>query len=198
MNKVTTLRGCSSVVERSPPNQKVPGLSPARGIMLVGYGCTTHVVVPRRSDGTLNRGLVCVRMHLRSCADPKEPGWPSESLGVQKQADTQHACDFCKQKLAEVGTAGPLWRKTAAVRKPLILRDDPGSVQPRYSTNKQITYRPTFELIPFSPEDVSCSRLDVTILQLVLLRNATNNTNFHSRRNTQKQQSHKSELRTSC
>ena len=41
-------------------NQKVPGSSPARGFVLVGYGCTTHVVVPRRSDGTLNRGLVCV------------------------------------------------------------------------------------------------------------------------------------------
>ena len=75
------------MVERSPPNQKVQGLSPARSIVLVRYGCTIHVVVPRRSDGTLNQGLVCVRMHLRSCADLKEPGWPSESLGVRKQAD---------------------------------------------------------------------------------------------------------------
>merc|ERR1711954_231925 len=52
--------GCSSVVEPPPPNQKVPGSSPGPGIVQVGYGCTTHVVVPRRSDGTLNRGLVCV------------------------------------------------------------------------------------------------------------------------------------------
>ena len=76
---------------------------------------------PRLPRGTLNRGAVCVRMHLRTCADLKEPGWPSESLGVRKQADTQHACDFCKQKTAEVGTAGPMWRISAAVRKPLIL-----------------------------------------------------------------------------
>ena len=52
--------GCSSVVEPPPPNQKVPGSSPGPGIVQAGYGCTTHVVVPRRSDGTLNRGLVCV------------------------------------------------------------------------------------------------------------------------------------------
>ena len=80
-----------------------------------------HEVVPRLPRGTLNRGAVCVCMHLRPCADLKEPGWPSESLGVRKQADTQHACDFCKQKTAEVGTAGPMWRISAAVRKPLIL-----------------------------------------------------------------------------
>merc|ERR1712115_161148 len=43
-----------------PPNQKVQGSSPGPGIVQVGYGCTTNVVVPRRSDGTLNRGLVCV------------------------------------------------------------------------------------------------------------------------------------------
>ena len=73
-SKLKKKRECSSVVERSPPNQKVPGSSPARGIVLIGYGCTIHVVVPRRSDGTLNRGLVCVRMHLRSCVDQKEPG----------------------------------------------------------------------------------------------------------------------------
>merc|ERR1711879_817356 len=39
---------------------KVPGSIPGPGTVPVGYGCTTHVVVPRRSDGTLNRGLVCV------------------------------------------------------------------------------------------------------------------------------------------
>ena len=37
--------------------------------------------------GALNWGAVCVRMHLRSCMDVKEPGWPSESLGVQKHKD---------------------------------------------------------------------------------------------------------------
>ena len=46
------MRGCSSVVEPSPPNQNVPGLSPDPGIVQVDYGCTTHVVVPRRSDWT--------------------------------------------------------------------------------------------------------------------------------------------------
>ena len=56
------------------------------------------------------------------CTCPlKEPGCPNESLGVQKQADTQHSCDFCKQKTAEVGTAGPKRGISAAVRKPLIL-----------------------------------------------------------------------------
>ena len=64
-------RGSSAVVTCSPPNHKVPGSNPGPGIVLVGYGCTTHVVVPRRSDGTLNRGPVCVRMHLRSCLDQK-------------------------------------------------------------------------------------------------------------------------------
>ena len=29
---------------------------------------------PRLPRGTLNRGAVCVRMHLRSCMDLKEPG----------------------------------------------------------------------------------------------------------------------------
>ena len=41
----------------------------------------------RLPRGTFNRGAVCVRMHLRSCADLKEPGWPSESPGVRKQTD---------------------------------------------------------------------------------------------------------------
>ena len=55
------------------------------------YNCTlTLVVVPRLPRGKLNRGAVCVRMHLRSCTDVKEPGWPSESLGVQKQAYNTH------------------------------------------------------------------------------------------------------------
>ena len=46
--------------------------------------------IPCLPRGVLNRGAVCVRMHWRSCTDVKEPGWPSESLGVRKQADTQH------------------------------------------------------------------------------------------------------------
>ena len=45
------------------------------------------VTYPRLPRGTLNRGAVCVRMHLRSCTDVKEPGWPSESLVVQKHTD---------------------------------------------------------------------------------------------------------------
>ena len=115
-----------------------PGSIPGPGTVQPWLCVLLNVVMPRRSDGTLNRGPVCVRMHLRSCADPKEPGWPSESLGVQKQADTQHACDFCKQKLAEVGTAGPTWRLTAAVRNPLILRVILGVFSPgTKQTNKQ-------------------------------------------------------------
>ena len=34
------------------PTIKVPGLNPGQGIVLVGNGCTTHVVGPRCSDGT--------------------------------------------------------------------------------------------------------------------------------------------------
>ena len=39
-----------------------------------GYGCSTLVVVPRFPPRTLNRGTVCVTMHLRSCMDVREPG----------------------------------------------------------------------------------------------------------------------------
>ena len=52
-----------------------------------GYGCITLVVVPRLPRGTLNRGAVCVRMHLSACMNLKELGRPSQSLGVQKQTD---------------------------------------------------------------------------------------------------------------
>ena len=62
------------MVELSPAKKKAPGSNPGPGMVPLGYGCTTHVVVPRRSDGTLNRGPVCVRMHLRSYVDQKEPG----------------------------------------------------------------------------------------------------------------------------
>ena len=61
----------SSLVARRPVEIEVPGSNPA--------------VVFR--EGRKTRGAVCIRMHLRSCADLKEPGWPSESLGVQKQTD---------------------------------------------------------------------------------------------------------------
>ena len=64
-----------------------PGSIPGPGIVHLWFCVLLNEVTPRRSDGTLNRGLVCVRMHLRTCADLKEPGWPSESLGVQKQTD---------------------------------------------------------------------------------------------------------------
>ena len=58
------------MVERLPPNREVPGSNPGPGIVLVGYGCTTHVVVPRRSDGTLNRGLVCASTPNMDYKDP--------------------------------------------------------------------------------------------------------------------------------
>ena len=93
------------------------GFDPRPGHVQVWIGCTTLVVVPCLPQGTLNRGAVCVRMYLRSCADLKEPGWPSESVGVRKQEDTQHACNFCKQKLAKDETEGPMWRLKAAARK---------------------------------------------------------------------------------
>ena len=54
-------------------------------VCILGKG--TWALFPRLPRGALNRGAVCVRMHLRSCTDVKEPGWPSESLGVQKQTD---------------------------------------------------------------------------------------------------------------
>ena len=101
------------LIEYLTPNQKVPGSTMARaGIVLIGYGCTTHVVVLRLSDGTLNRGPVCVRMHLRICADLKEPGWPSKSLGVQyiqiwHTHKTQRKCKR-KQVLAKVIKMEPL------------------------------------------------------------------------------------------
>ena len=41
----------------------------------------------RLLQGMLNRGAVCVRMNVRSCTYLKEPGRPSESLGVQTQTD---------------------------------------------------------------------------------------------------------------
>ena len=39
----------------------------------------------------------------------------AKCVGVQKQADTQHAFDFCQQNLAKVRAAGPLWNSTIAV-----------------------------------------------------------------------------------
>ena len=63
-------RGCSSVVKRSPAKRKVLGSNPSPGMVLLGYGCTTLVVVPRRSDGTLNRGLVCARTPNMDYKDP--------------------------------------------------------------------------------------------------------------------------------
>ena len=56
-------------------------------IVHLWYCLLLNVVMPRRSDGTLNRGPLWVHMHLRTCVDQKEPGWPSESLGVQKHTD---------------------------------------------------------------------------------------------------------------
>ena len=56
---------------------------------------------PRRrpSDETLNRGPVCLHMHLRSCTDLKEPGWPSKSLGVRKHTDTAHTRELKSEVL---------------------------------------------------------------------------------------------------
>ena len=51
-----------------------PGSIPGPGIVHLWICVLLNEVTPRRSDGTLNRGLVCVRMHLRTCADLKEPG----------------------------------------------------------------------------------------------------------------------------
>ena len=48
---IKLITGSSAVVACSPPNLKVPGLNSGLGIVLVGYGCTTHVVVLRRSMG---------------------------------------------------------------------------------------------------------------------------------------------------
>ena len=58
------------MVECSPAKRKVPGSNPGPGKVLLGYGCTTLVVVPRRSDGTLNRGLVCASTPNMDYKDP--------------------------------------------------------------------------------------------------------------------------------
>ena len=55
----------------SPYND--PGLIPGSG-GAVGIWMYYPVVVPSLPRGTLNRGAVCVRMHLSSCTDIKEPG----------------------------------------------------------------------------------------------------------------------------
>jgi len=57
-----------------------------------------YMFVPRLLRGTLNRGAVCIRTHLRSCADLKEPGWPSEGAGVQRHTDIQYAKESRRQK----------------------------------------------------------------------------------------------------
>ena len=49
----------------------------------------TWSLFPRPPRGMLRRGAICGRMHLRPCTGVKEPGWPSESLGVRKHTDTQ-------------------------------------------------------------------------------------------------------------
>ena len=63
------------------------GFNPRLRQVQCGYGCTSLVVVLRLPQGMLNRGAICVRMHLSSCTDVKEPWWPSEILEVQKQTD---------------------------------------------------------------------------------------------------------------
>ena len=73
-------------IARRTHNPRVVGSTPVQVAgCILGKG--TWALFPRLPRGALNRGAVCVRMHLRSCTDVKEPGWPSESLGVQKQTD---------------------------------------------------------------------------------------------------------------
>ena len=72
-------------IRDSPYND--PGSIPSSGGAALIWVYSTLVLMPRCSDGTLNRGLVCVRMHLWLCVDQKEPGWPSESLEVEKHTD---------------------------------------------------------------------------------------------------------------
>ena len=38
----------------------------------------------------INKDTICVRMHQRSCAVKTKPGWPSESVGLQKQGSDMH------------------------------------------------------------------------------------------------------------
>ena len=71
---VCTTGAIAQWLERPPATQKVLSSNPDSGIVPCGYGCTTHVVVLRLSQGTLNRGAFCVRMHLRTCPDLKYPG----------------------------------------------------------------------------------------------------------------------------
>ena len=70
-------------------NPRVVGSTPVQLTRCI-LGKGTWFLFPCLPRGALNRGAVCVRMHSRLCTDVKEPGWPSENLGVQKQTD--HAC----------------------------------------------------------------------------------------------------------
>ena len=62
------------VVRISGSHGNGPGSIPGPGTVQPWLCVLLNVVMPRRSDGTLNRGPVCVRMHLRTCVDQKEPG----------------------------------------------------------------------------------------------------------------------------
>ena len=95
-------RGMQLSGRASASQPKGSGSIPGPGIVQVGYGCTTHVVVPRRSDGTLNRGLVCVAHQtwtikiptslrkricdcrlIQKCKQEKEKKMMSAPLGLQ-------------------------------------------------------------------------------------------------------------------
>ena len=71
---------------RQTHNPRVVSSTPTQTTLCI-LGKGTWPIFPRLPQGALNRGAVCVRMHLRSCTDVKEPGWPSKSLGFQKQTD---------------------------------------------------------------------------------------------------------------
>ena len=49
----------------------VPVLNPGLGSAGMQSCVLLTTIAPRPSDETLNRGLVCVRMHLSSCTDLK-------------------------------------------------------------------------------------------------------------------------------
>ena len=72
--------------------------------MLHGYGCTTHAVVPRRLDGTLNRGLVYVAHYTWTVKIPTVT--EEENLGLPAHKNTLQTGKRKKVDERSTGAAG--------------------------------------------------------------------------------------------
>ena len=74
------MRGWSSVDRALASHSNDPGSISDPGIVQFWICVILNDVSTRLPRGTFNRGAVCIHMHLRTCVDIKEPGWPSEPL----------------------------------------------------------------------------------------------------------------------